>query len=308
MNADGVNMIQFKCPFCGGVLELKRKKCNACGKSIKTFGKNIYSFLPEFREKDIRLSQEKWEKLYKKTDRKKILQDFNAYRDLYFQDTYDQVKEAFRLKNCVYLEIGCGEFVFGNLIAKDCKLVIGVDFSVSALLSARKLMEENGVKNYLLIHADINRLPFADNQIDLIYGGGVIEHFDSTERVVRELYRVLRKGGVSFNTVPYLNLGALTYRQIWGNIPDLPVLKQIYEFIHMKIFRGKTMRFGYEKSFTAGKLRRIHRKAGFREVRTDNFRVKLILEFLPGALKGIATWLCEHSRLFWPMIKVIGKK
>ena len=119
------------------------------------------------------------------------------------------------------------------------------------------------------------------------------------------MYRVLKNGGVSFNTVPYL--GTL-YRQVWGNIPDLPVLKQLAEFIHIMLLRGKHMTFGYEMSFLPYRMKKVHRQAGFNEVKIDRFDVELVLEYIPGFMARPLAWLANNSRLFWPMMKVVGTK
>ena len=135
----------------------------------------------------------------------------------------------------------------------------------------------------------------------------MIEHFKETQVCVDELYRVLKNGGVSFNTVPYLNLGTL-YRQVWGNIPDFPVLKQLAEFMHITLLRGKHMTFGYEMSFPPYRMKKVHIQAGFNEVIIDKFDVELVLEYAPGFMVRPLAWLANNSRLFWPMMKVVGTK
>jgi hypothetical protein len=119
---------------------------------------------------------------------------------------------------------------------------------------------------------------------------------------------LLKPGGISFNTVPCLNLGALIYRQIWGNIPNFPILKQIAEFIHIKIFRGKYMRFGYELSFLPSTMINIHKRAGFKKVKIDKFDTKLVFEYFPKFFRPHLEKIANSSKLFWPMIKVIAEK
>ena len=158
------------------------------------------------------------------------------------------------------------------------------------------------------MQGNVLKMPIKRDSIDFVYGGGVIEHFKDTQKSVDEIYRVLKPRGVSFNTVPYLNLGSLTYRQIWGNIPNLPVLKQIFEFVHIKLLRGRYMVFGYELSFLGSTLRKIHKKLGFRNVTVSKFKIALVFEFLPAFFRKPMKWLAQNCRLFWPMIKVIGVK
>ena len=151
-------------------------------------------------------------------------------------------------------------------------------------------------------------MPIKNNTVDLVYGGGVIEHFKDTGSCIDELYRVLKRSGVSFNTVPYLNIGSLTYRQVWGNIPNVPVLREVAEFIHIKLLGAKHMIFGYEMSFTKRTLFSIHKQSGFKKISVDKFQTTLSFEFIPKFFRPFFIYLADTSPLFWPMVKVIGTK
>lgn len=305
------NLLKYLCcPNCKSDLIANKKYlfCRNCKRRFE-INKGIVNMLPNLN-KEIELSVRKWDKLYKKQFRNKTYyRDYENYMKMYYEDTYRQLNETKKINNSiVYLEIGCGPFFLGQKLAKKCRLIIGIDFALSGLRIARKMLEEKGFKNYLLIQGDILRMPIKENSINLVYGGGVIEHFENTQKSVDEIYRVLRKKGVSFNTVPLLNLGALTYRQIWGHIPNFPLLKEIAEFIHIKLLKGRHMTFGYEMSFLRSTLVKIHMNAGFRKVIVDKFEVNLSFEFIPGLVRKPFIWLAENSSLFWPVVKVIGLK
>lgn len=180
---------------------------------------------------------------------------------------------------------------------------------MEALQISKKLFEKEKTKDYLLICGNILNMPFKSNSFNLIYGGGVIEHFKNTKEAVVELSRVLKKGGLSYNTVPYLNLGTLTYRQLWGNIPRFPIIEGIFTFVHTKLLQAKHMRFGYELSFTRKYLEDVHRKSGFKKTVTGKFECSLDFEYIPlKPLRNLAIKLATNSSLFWPMIYVAGKK
>jgi len=264
--------------------------------------------IPEVSE-DIELSILKWDSIYEK----ELIdgsyhKNFESYLAIEYEDIHDQINEVKSISNIAYLEIGCGHFFFGQLIAEDCKLIIGLDICFSALRVAKKMLDEKGIENYLLIQGNILEMPLKDNIADLVYGGGVMEHLEETQACIDELYRVLKLDGVSFNSVPCLNLGSLTYRQLWGNIPSFPILKQVAEFIHIKLLGAKHMTFGYEMSFPKSLLLRMHKKSGFREVRIGRFRLNVVLDFVPPRIKKPFIWLAENCRLFWPMVKVTAKK
>lgn len=304
------------CPVCGNPITKTNNKLscsnNDCKKSYSLLFDNIFSFLDNDQSDDTELSIEKWNEFY--SDKTKF-DDYEKRYQLYLSDNYDNVyrqiseNKKFDEKTTILLEIGCGPMFLARALSDKCKLVVGIDFSIKALKTAKAMLEKNKIKNYILIHGDIKNMPIKDGSIDIIYGGGVIEHFTDTYTAIQELYRVLKPSGISFNTVPHLNIGSLTYRQVWGNIPNFPVLKQIAEFIHIKLLKSKHMTFGYELSFLATHLKYLHSKAGFKKVEAKKFETKLMFEFIPTKiLKNSMSWLANNSPLFWPMIKVIGTK
>lgn len=298
------------CPICKSSLLKKENKlnCRICEKSY-SIKNNVIQMLPELTP-DLKFSINKWNSFYKEQLKsggyKKL---YDKYFSLFHADTYRQVKESKKFtKDTVYLEIGSGDFFLGSALAPECKIVIGIDFSQTALEISKKLFESKGIQNYLLIQADILSMPLKDGVVDFIYGGGVIEHFKDTQKSINEIYRVLSKDGVSFNTVPYLNIGSLTYRQIWGNIPNFPILKQLAEIVHIKILGGRHMIYGYEYSFPTFILKSLHRKAGFRKVTVEKFDVVTTFDFLPGIFRSFFQNLAQNSSVFWPMVKVVAVK
>jgi ubiquinone/menaquinone biosynthesis C-methylase UbiE/uncharacterized protein YbaR (Trm112 family) len=298
------------CPRCRHGLKFAGKDSLSC-----TFCKARYPVrqgilvLAPGVPRDMELSHDKWEYEYgHQLESGDFESKFAEYESHFFPDTLRQIEAKKRIgRRTAYLEIGCGEFFFGQCVASRCGTVIGVDFSFNALRIAKRMLDKRGTRNYLLIQADIRGMPIRSRSIDLIYGGGVIEHFKDTQACVNELYRVLRPGGVSFNTVPYLNIGS-AYRQVWGNIPNLPVVRETAEAVHVSLLGGRHMRFGYELSFPESELRKIHLAAGFREVEIGRFDVELRMEFVPKFLRSRVEYLAKNSRHFWPMVKVIAVK
>jgi ubiquinone/menaquinone biosynthesis C-methylase UbiE/uncharacterized protein YbaR (Trm112 family) len=295
----------LQCPACHHALG-DSLVCKSCGARYpKVHG--IPMLLPEELPADMRQSIKAWDKLYLAMGGPALEEMRQEYERDYMKDTLEQLLEFVNVrKQKRYLEIGSGPGFLGTALAKQGFQVSGVDCSAEALKTALRLYKKEKVKGFFF-GGDLHHIPLQDNSIDFLYGGGVLEHFKDTQGAINELYRILAPGGVSFNTVPYLSMAALTYRQIWGNIPDAPVLKQIYEFIHLKLLGGRHMKFGYEKSFTAAKMIKLHKAAGFSNVRVGLFRVFLPFRYLPDFLKPVARKLTEQ-RLFWPMNKIIAIK
>jgi ubiquinone/menaquinone biosynthesis C-methylase UbiE len=297
------------CPRCKGALLQKDKVLN-CKKCKHKYGfKDGFPLLLPKVTDDIMLSMKKWDELYqKKLKTKEYLKDMKDFQKLHQRKIVEQLDEESKLnRSDVYLEIGCGPGYIGLHYGKKGVIVVGIDFSTGGLKIARKLADQHKIKNRLFVCGDITQMPFSDNTINLIYGGGVIEHFRDTQTVVDEIIRILKTGGVSFNTVPCLNLGTL-YRFRWGNIPNIPVVRQLFEFVNLKLLQGKHMVFGYELSFLRSTLRKLHEKAGFKKVSVGRFDTYLLFESVPSWSKALFSYLCTRLELFWPMYKVVAKK
>ena len=73
----------------------------------------------------------------------------------------------------------------------DC---YGVDLTDAAIETTRKHLGHYGLSSNLQ-RIDAERLPFEDGFFDLVYSWGVIHHSESPEKIIAEIYRVLKPGG-----------------------------------------------------------------------------------------------------------------
>ncbi len=98
------------------------------------------------------------------------------------------------------LDMGCGDGTrLASLETQGER--VGVDISDFAINKGRKKF-----KNINLVKGDISNLPFDKESFDFIYSMFVIEHIDNPERVIKEAFRLLKKGGVFVLAAP--NYGA----------------------------------------------------------------------------------------------------
>lgn len=93
------------------------------------------------------------------------------------------------------LDLGCGTGGLFSLL-RHFGRVIGLDASLSALQYAC-LRGGNA-----LVSADGQRLPFTDATFDLVAVLDVLEHLEDDEQALREIWRVLKRGGAIVFTVP----------------------------------------------------------------------------------------------------------
>jgi SAM-dependent methyltransferase len=94
--------------------------------------------------------------------------------------------------NKVILDAGAGAGDQSKYLLDNGGIVVSIDLSNAINLTATKLRL---YKNWLGIQGDITNLPFKNEQFNLVYCEGVIQHTQDSMRTVQELMRVIRKDG-----------------------------------------------------------------------------------------------------------------
>ena len=107
------------------------------------------------------------------------------------------------------LEIGCGIATDGLEFAKHGANYAGVDLTPKSIELAKERFGLFGVSGRFEVANAEERLPFADESLDHVYSFGVIHHSPVPEKIVREIHRVLRRGGTF--TVMLYNRTSINY-------------------------------------------------------------------------------------------------
>jgi len=93
---------------------------------------------------------------------------------------------------------GTGDWAFS--LAKEVGQegrVIGLDFSENMLEVAKEKQAEQKASNVTFIHGDAMDLPFEDETFDYVTIGFGLRNVPDYEQVLREMYRVLKPGGIA---------------------------------------------------------------------------------------------------------------
>ena len=119
-------------------------------------------------------------------------------RFLFVKERLDKYAPGQSLQNA--LNLGTGEGDYDRMVAAHCGQLIGCDVNEEDLAHARQLNAD--VKN---LHYEPNNalaLSYGNGSFDLLVSCEVIEHVGEPEKMVQEMARVLRPGGVAIMTFP----------------------------------------------------------------------------------------------------------
>jgi arsenite methyltransferase len=98
------------------------------------------------------------------------------------------------------LDLGSGAGIdafLASKIVKESGKVIGIDFTHEMLMKSRKAAAENGFKNVEFKKGDIeNNIPVVNNSVDAAISNCVINLTKDKVKTFREIYRILKKGGM----------------------------------------------------------------------------------------------------------------
>jgi ubiquinone/menaquinone biosynthesis C-methylase UbiE len=163
------------------------------------------------------------------------------------------------------LDVGAAQGGFAIACAQLGYHVIGVEPWHEARQTARALAQQQGI-DIEMVDGVAEALPVPSESIDLVYAKSVVEHVDDASAMFREVYRVLRPGGVFWFST------ASSMCPIQGEIRGFPAFGWYPDFLKIRIMTwardnrpdlvGHTTRPAYHW-FTPWKARRMLREVGF---------------------------------------------
>lgn len=92
-------------------------------------------------------------------------------------------------------DLGAGESVLSQLLARRAKHVYCVDSSPRMVEFGTELARKHGIENLSYSLGDIEEVPLADASVDLALLSQALHHARKPRRAVEEAYRILRPGG-----------------------------------------------------------------------------------------------------------------
>jgi ArsR family transcriptional regulator len=95
----------------------------------------------------------------------------------------------------VIADLGAGEGAFALLLAQRAKKVIAVDTSAKMIEVGREQAFRHGVENVEFRLGDMEEIPVADAEVDLVFFSQSLHHALHPERAIDDAFRILSPGG-----------------------------------------------------------------------------------------------------------------
>jgi 2-polyprenyl-6-hydroxyphenyl methylase/3-demethylubiquinone-9 3-methyltransferase len=130
------------------------------------------------------------------------------------------------------LEVGCGGGILSEEIARMGFATTGIDPSESSLKTAAEHSKKANLKIRYVSGIGEN-LPFSANSFDVVLCCDVLEHVHDLPKVISEISRVLKNGGLfiydTFNRTFFSKISAIKILQEWKRWAIMPPNLHVWE-------------------------------------------------------------------------------
>ncbi len=197
-----------------------------------------------------------------------IAEDFASTRKVFWAELYflgDHIKDGDKI-----LDLGCGNGRFLEVIGKKDIDYTGLDSSESFIKAAKNTYGNIGH----FVHGDALKLPFKDNEFDVVASFGVLHHIPSKKlrrQFLKEANRVLKKEGLLILTVWNLWNKRLT-PIIKKHAVDKLLLRSRLDFKDVFLPFGKKQNVRFLHAFTERELLKLIKKSGFEITKIEKIR------------------------------------
>jgi len=166
--------------------------------------------------------------------------------------TVRQVIEDYGILEGVCVDVGCGTAVFAIELCRHSRLKIYALEKEKAIyeVACINIEKERLTDKIIPVLGDAHKLPFENEFADFIISRGAYHCWEDKVRVFKEIYRVLKKGGIGF-------IGGGFGRYVTDE-----------EFKRMKFLRDRSLGEDAKAYSSPDKLREVIYKAGI-----PNFRI-----------------------------------
>lgn len=178
----------------------------------------------------------------------------NILQNYWHNRRFDEVEKMIEPTGGKVLDIGSADGTFSKVIFDKSKAdeLIGIDVLKSSVDWANKHWKKN--KNMKFRVADAHELPFKSNTFNAVFALEVLEHVYEPLKVLKEVKRVLKKGGYAVFLVP----------------TDVVWFRVLWDYVWTKT-KGKIWDDTHIQSYRKDYLVKVSKKAGFKIEKNKKF-------------------------------------
>lgn len=171
----------------------------------------------------------------------------NVFKPIYPVIAYQIITKT-KINRGKCIDIGsCGGHLGIELAKLTDMFVYLMDISPFALKVADKRIEDNGFCDKMeTLLGDVHKIPFENNTVDLIVSRGSIWFWENQVKALKDIYRVLKKGGSAY---------------IGGGFGNAKLKNQVFEEMESREKNWENRRKGFIKDNSAEKFERLIREA-----------------------------------------------
>lgn len=147
-----------------------------------------------------------------------------------FKKRIEELKQL-GIKKGNILDIGCAYGYFLKECEKNRFSTFGVDISSYAI----KIAEKNCSGKLRVLDVDNHNLPFKSSLFDAVTLFDVLEHLENPYKLLREVFRVLKRGGIVYIHFPVIKR-AITDKT-HKTFLTIPTLKKVLSFFPCKVIK-----------------------------------------------------------------------
>ena len=164
---------------------------------------------------------------------------------------WKEIEQYFTTMNASnVMDLSCGSgFMTRKMLSSSFERVICADLSPNMLAETLNNAKSEGLRAPEAIRADSARLPLQCNSLDAIHAGAAMHCWPRLEDALKEIYRVLKPGGVFYSSTFFVNAYSMTSGT---NIP------------------GPETNSGFRLFKDEEEIEQLVRDAGFNMAATDN--------------------------------------
>jgi ubiquinone/menaquinone biosynthesis C-methylase UbiE len=193
------------------------------------------------------------------------------------------------------IEVGCGSGFSTAALAESGAECVLLDISSEALKAARLAFNTAGLMEPFCYNEDALNSTVPSGAFDIVWNGGVIEHFDDSGKVklVKEMLRMARPGGTVIIMVPNAWCWQFQLIQLWQK------------------WRGRWA-YGFEDDMSPRRLRMMCERIGLSDTLTYAFNpifgwrwVPILRRALEPLKLNTVEWHCRRSWMGFVSVLVI---